>query len=87
MNRNDLRRVDMNLLVIFETLMFEKNLTHYAACALIEGSSQLRADDPPFDIVLSELSMVWNGVNDNDPAERWLRSRIYQHMSAPLAVD
>jgi hypothetical protein len=24
MNRNDLRRVDMNLLVIFETLMFEK---------------------------------------------------------------
>jgi LysR family transcriptional activator of mexEF-oprN operon len=56
----------------------------YAACALIEGSSQLRADDPPFDIVLSELSMVWNGVNDNDPAERWLRSRIAQHMSAPL---
>jgi LysR family transcriptional activator of mexEF-oprN operon len=27
MNRNDLRHVDMNLLVIFETLMFEKNLT------------------------------------------------------------
>ena len=27
MNRNDLRRVDMNLLVIFEALMFEKNLT------------------------------------------------------------
>jgi hypothetical protein len=27
MNRNDLRRVDMNLLVIFETLMLEKNLT------------------------------------------------------------
>ncbi|MGF6514257.1 LysR family transcriptional activator of mexEF-oprN operon [Pseudomonas sp. BT76 TE3572] len=58
----------------------------YAACALIEGSSQLRADDPPFDINLSELSMVWNGVNDNDPAERWLRSRISQHMSAPLPV-
>ena len=30
MNRNDLRRVDMNLLVIFETLMFEKNLTRAA---------------------------------------------------------
>ncbi|CRL47267.1 MULTISPECIES: LysR substrate-binding domain-containing protein [Pseudomonas] len=56
----------------------------YAACALIEGSSQLRADDPPFDIVLSELSMVWNGVNDNDPAERWLRSKIAQYMAAPL---
>lgn len=30
MNRNDLRRVDLNLLVIFETLMFEKNLTRVA---------------------------------------------------------
>ena len=56
----------------------------FAACALIEGSSVLRADDPPFDIVPSELSMVWNGVNDNDPAERWLRSLIAHHMSAPL---
>ncbi|MFF7706762.1 LysR substrate-binding domain-containing protein [Pseudomonas sp. NPDC007930] len=27
MNRNDLRRVDMNLLVIFEALMLERNLT------------------------------------------------------------
>ncbi|MET0124166.1 MAG: LysR family transcriptional regulator, partial [Pseudomonas caspiana] len=27
------------------------------------------------------LSMVWSGVHDNDPAERWLRSRISQHMS------
>jgi LysR family transcriptional activator of mexEF-oprN operon len=52
-------------------------------CTLIEGSSQLRADDPPFDLNLSELSMVWNGVNDNDPAERWLRSKIVRHMSAP----
>ncbi|WP_192561545.1 LysR substrate-binding domain-containing protein [Pseudomonas gozinkensis] len=56
----------------------------FAACALVEGSSVLRADDPPFDIVPSELSMVWNGVNDNDPAERWLRSLIAHHMSAPL---
>jgi len=55
----------------------------YAASALIEGSPQLRADDAPFEIKLSELSMVWNGVNDNDPAERWLRSKIVEHMSAP----
>jgi LysR family transcriptional activator of mexEF-oprN operon len=34
---------------------------------------------------LSELSMVWNGVNGNDPAERWLRSKIAQHMAAPLS--
>jgi LysR family transcriptional activator of mexEF-oprN operon len=58
----------------------------YAAYALIDGSSQLRADDPPFDIVPSELSMVWSGVNDNDPAERWLRSLIAQHMATPLPV-
>ncbi|MGI4840462.1 MAG: LysR substrate-binding domain-containing protein [Janthinobacterium lividum] len=30
MNRNDLRHVDMNLLVIFEALMFERNLTRVA---------------------------------------------------------
>ncbi|WP_122562489.1 LysR family transcriptional regulator, partial [Pseudomonas viridiflava] len=30
MNRNDLRRVDLNLLVIFEALMFERNLTRVA---------------------------------------------------------
>ncbi|MFJ4194469.1 LysR substrate-binding domain-containing protein [Pseudomonas sp. NPDC089534] len=56
----------------------------FAACALVEGSTVLRADEPPFEIIPSELSMVWNGVNDNDPAERWLRSLIARHMSAPL---
>jgi len=54
----------------------------YAAAALIEGTG-LRADDPPFPIHTSELSMVWNGVTDNDPAERWLRGKIVEHMSAP----
>ena len=125
MNRNDLRRLDMNLLVIFEALMFEKNLMRvaddlarvgrsrrailpvpqfsglrsllpgtemlatvpdYAACTLVDGCN-LRADDPPFPNVPSELSMVWNGVNDNDPAERWLRSRIAEHMSTPLPPE
>jgi len=28
--------------------------------------------------------MVWSGVHDNDPAERWLRSRIGEHMSRTL---
>ena len=54
----------------------------YAAAALIEGTN-LRADDPPFPIVTSDLAMVWSGVTDNDPAERWLRSKIVQHMAAP----
>jgi LysR family transcriptional activator of mexEF-oprN operon len=52
----------------------------YAACALVEGCA-LRAEDPPFAIEPAELSMVWSGVHDNDPAERWLRSRITQFMS------
>lgn len=56
----------------------------YAACALVEGCA-LRADEPPFPIVAAELSMVWSGVHDNDPAERWLRARISQFMSGALA--
>ncbi|MCY1263874.1 Nodulation protein D 2 [compost metagenome] len=54
----------------------------YAADALIDGSG-LRADAPPFPIHTTELSMVWNSGTDNDPAERWLRELITQHMSAP----
>jgi LysR family transcriptional regulator, mexEF-oprN operon transcriptional activator len=57
----------------------------YAACALVEDCA-LRAEDPPFPIDAAELSMVWSGVHDNDPAERWLRSKIAEYMSAPLGV-
>lgn len=55
----------------------------YAACALVEGG-MLRAEDPPLYIEPAQLSMVWSGVHDNDPGERWLRSRISQYMSGPL---
>lgn len=58
----------------------------YAACALVEDCA-LRADDPPFHIDEAELSMVWSGVHDNDPAERWLRARIAEHMSAQLPIS
>jgi LysR family transcriptional activator of mexEF-oprN operon len=58
----------------------------YAACALVEGCG-LRAEDPPFEIEAAQLSMAWSGVHDNDPAERWLRSRIGQFMSLALAVS
>jgi LysR family transcriptional activator of mexEF-oprN operon len=57
----------------------------YAACALVEGCG-LRAEDPPFAIDAAQLSMAWSGVHDNDPAERWLRSRISEFMSGPLPV-
>lgn len=55
----------------------------YAACALTEGTA-LRAEDPPFAIDAAELSMVWSGVHDNDPAERWLRGRITEHMARAI---
>ncbi len=58
----------------------------YAACALVEDCA-LRADDPPFPIDESELSMAWSGVHDNDPAERWLRLRISEFMSKPASVS
>lgn len=58
----------------------------YAADALIDGCG-LRADDPPFPIFTSELSMAWSSRTDNDPAERWLRELIVQHMSAPPLPD
>lgn len=57
----------------------------YAACPLVEGTA-LRAEDPPFAIDPAELSMVWSGVHDNDPAERWLRERIAHYMSRPLLI-
>jgi LysR family transcriptional activator of mexEF-oprN operon len=55
----------------------------YAACALVDGGS-LRAEDPPFPIEAAQLSMAWSEASHNDPAERWLRSRIDQFMSQPL---
>ncbi|MDD0996987.1 LysR family transcriptional regulator [Pseudomonas sp. TNT2022 ID1044] len=93
---NDLARIGRSRRVVLAVPQFSglrallagtdmlASVPDYAAASLIEGSDQLRADDPPFAINLSELSMVWNGVSDNDPAERWLRSRIAEHMSAPL---
>jgi LysR family transcriptional activator of mexEF-oprN operon len=53
---------------------------------LVEGCA-LRAEDPPFPIDAAQLSMAWSGVHDNDPAEKWLRSRISQFMSAALDIE
>lgn len=48
----------------------------YAADALA-ASGRLRAEPLPFEIATPfELSMAWRGAQDNDPAERWLRSRL-----------
>ncbi|EMV9186285.1 hypothetical protein AADU03_005194, partial [Escherichia coli] len=46
--------------------------------------SCLRAEDPPLEIKPAELSLVWSAAHDNDPAERWLRERMVEYMSAPV---
>ena len=56
MNRNDLRRVDLNLLIVFETLMHERSVTRAAEKlflgqpAISAALSRLRGlfDDPLF---------------------------------------
>lgn len=95
---NDLARVGRSRRVVLAVPQFSglrsilagtemlASVPDYAAAALIEGTG-LRADDPPFPLQTSELSMVWSGVTDNDPAEKWLRAKIVEHMSAPTSDD
>ncbi|WP_457977235.1 LysR family transcriptional regulator [Ectopseudomonas composti] len=93
---NDLARLERSRRVVLAVPQFSglrsiiagtemlATVPDFAAAALIEGTS-LRADDPPFELVNSDLSMVWSGVTDNDPAERWLRSKIVEFMGEPGA--
>lgn len=52
----------------------------YAAQALT-GWGNLTAEPLPFETAPLELAMVWLSTTDSDPAERWLRSKLEQHMS------
>ncbi|MDX1723213.1 MAG: LysR family transcriptional regulator [Pseudomonas sp.] len=54
----------------------------YTAAALTAAGG-LRAEDVPFDTNSFEMSMAWRGAQDNDPAERWLRSRIQMFCGDP----
>ncbi len=55
----------------------------YAAAALVAHGG-LRAEVLPFETSQDfELSMAWRGAQDNDPAERWLRSRIQMFIGDP----
>lgn len=54
----------------------------YTAAALTAAGG-LRAEDPPLPTQSFELSMAWRGAQDNDPAERWLRSRIQMFVGDP----
>ncbi|MCF5138721.1 LysR substrate-binding domain-containing protein, partial [Pseudomonas lactis] len=57
----------------------------YAAKALTSAGG-LRAEDPPLPVRSFELHMAWRGSQDNDPGERWLRSRIQMFFGAPESL-
>lgn len=54
----------------------------FAAEVLIAAGG-LRAEDMPMETQAFELHMAWRGAQDNDPGERWLRSRIQMFFSDP----
>ena len=55
--------------------------------ATLTAAGGLRAEDPPFESSAFEMSMAWRGAQDNDPAERWLRSRIQMFFGDPDSLE
>jgi LysR family transcriptional activator of mexEF-oprN operon len=58
----------------------------YTAAALTAVGG-LRAEDLPLETNSFEMSMAWRGAQDNDPAERWLRSRIQMFCGDPDSLN
>jgi LysR family transcriptional activator of mexEF-oprN operon len=54
----------------------------YTAAALTSAGG-VRAEELPIPTQTFELHMAWRGAQDNDPAERWLRSRIQMFCGDP----
>lgn len=49
----------------------------------LKATYGLRCQDLPFELPpVYELSMVWRGAQDADPAEKWMRSKIHEFMGA-----
>ncbi|SFH38676.1 LysR family transcriptional regulator [Modicisalibacter xianhensis] len=80
MNRNDLRRVDFHLLVVFETLMHERSVTHAA--------EKLFLGQPAISAALSRLRHLFNDPlfvragRTMEPTSRALE--IYRHLHPAL---
>jgi LysR family transcriptional activator of mexEF-oprN operon len=53
---------------------------------VLTAAGGLRAEEPPIEVGTFELHMAWRGAQDNDPAERWLRSRIQVFFGDPDSV-
>lgn len=54
--------------------------------ATLTAAGGLRADELPLPTRTFELHMAWRGAQDNDPAERWLRSRIQMFCGDPHSL-
>ncbi|WP_462402638.1 LysR family transcriptional regulator [Pseudomonas sp. Marseille-QA0332] len=52
----------------------------------LTAAGGLRAEDPPIEVPSFELHMAWRGAQDNDPGERWLRSRIQMFFGDPESL-
>ena len=50
---------------------------------VLTAAGGLRAEELPIDVRSFELHMAWRGAQDNDPGERWLRSRIQMFFGDP----
>jgi LysR family transcriptional activator of mexEF-oprN operon len=57
------------------------------AAAVLTSAGGLRTEDLPFTTNSFELHMAWRGAQDNDPAERWLRSRIQMFCGDPASLE
>jgi LysR family transcriptional activator of mexEF-oprN operon len=55
--------------------------------SVLTSAGGVRAEDLPFTTQSFELHMAWRGAQDNDPAERWLRSRIQMFCGDPNSLD
>ncbi|WP_109511800.1 LysR substrate-binding domain-containing protein [Pseudomonas ovata] len=53
------------------------------AAEVLTANGGVRSEDLPLESQTFELHMAWRGAQDNDPAERWLRSRIQMFFGDP----
>ena len=57
-------------------------VTDLLADILVLDGSGLAADTPPFQTSPYTMHIAWRAALDNDPAERWMRARIIEHLGA-----
>ncbi|KQQ55530.1 LysR family transcriptional regulator [Pseudomonas sp. Leaf127] len=56
------------------------------AAEVLTANGGVRSEDLPLESQTFELHMAWRGAQDNDPAERWLRSRIQMFFGDPESL-